>query len=466
MNILQIRSGISQWDYKRGMVPTFTFKLHIGGFGQDIVDDLSLTKIPYAPTKGDKIYFLPNVNVPRVKFKNVCVEHNVKNVRDFFQATVFFGSKKSLNEMTDTHWLYKCPTKYFVEFFELVKSRMDEYDVEKTETALEYYTEEFVALDSNLIQIINEEESIITDDDFGYSENLMTVKEEYQDLYNHLKGKVILDESCVINVLNGEDATEIDESMYNHLCEMFDSSDTDNHVLAMEIMANSKYVESLVYLELLFYKYYSAISDRHTKNHVNFKSLVSYLGKDKSYMSTDIDDIAKSLIDKDQFTTDKIDIVMSYLSDDIKLRGTSKYFAVKTITVHPDFAYVLNKNYEYEVQADFVPTVVESPEVGELPAYEGSEGPIGPQGHADPVGELGAPGVDGIESVESEFAAEDNFEEEVEWPVEEPVFTEEEDEAIGEAIAELEPESITVLSESKSNNNQIATNDPDDFEWF
>jgi hypothetical protein len=49
--------------------------------------------------------------------------------------------------------------------------------------------------------------------------------------------------------------------------------------LAMEIMANSKYVESLIYLELLFYRYAGRISDRHTKNHVNFKSLLGYLGK-------------------------------------------------------------------------------------------------------------------------------------------------------------------------------------------
>jgi hypothetical protein len=80
-------------------------------------------------------------------------------------------------------------------------------------------------------------------------------------------------------------------------------------------------------------------------------------------MSTDIDDIAKSLIDKDQFTTDKIDIVMNYLSDDIKLRGTSRYFAVKTITVHPDFAHVLNNNYKYEVDSEFVSTVEDAPEV-------------------------------------------------------------------------------------------------------
>lgn len=448
MNVLQIRSGISQWDYNRGMIPTFSFGLHIGGFGQDILDELSLTKVPYVPTKGDKIYFLPSVNVPRVKFKNVCVEHNIKNVRDFTQATVYFGSKKSLNEMTNTHWLYKCPTKYFVALFDLVKDKMDAYDVEKTETALEYYTEEFVALDNNLIQIITQEESLITDDDFGYSENLMTVKEEYQELYKYLKDKVILDESCVINVLNGEDATEIDQNMYNHLCEMFDSSDTDNHVLAMEIMANSKYVESLVYLELLFYKYSFKMHERNTKNHVNFKSLISYLDKHKPYMSTDIDDIGKSLIDKDQFTTDKIDIVMDYLSDDIKLRGSTKYFTVKSVTVHPDFAHVLNKNYTYEVQEDFVPTVAEIPVVEEA------------------VEEIPVQVEAVTEESESEFAAEDNFEEEVEWPVEEAIFTEEQDEAIGEAIAAIEEATAILEERPVSNNNQIETNGTDDFGWF
>lgn len=448
MNVLQIRSGISQWDYNRGMIPTFSFGLHIGGFGQDILDELSLTKVPYVPTKGDKIYFLPSVNVPRVKFKNVCVEHNIKNVRDFTQATVYFGSKKSLNEMTNTHWLYKCPTKYFVAFFELVKDRMDAYDVEKTETALEYYTEEFVALDNTLIQIINNEESIITDDDFGYSENLMTIKEEYQELYKHLKDKVILDESCVINVLNGEDATEIDQNMYDHLCEMFESSDTDNHVLAMEIMANSKYVESLIYLELLFYKFNHAISNTHTKNHVNFKSLVSYLAKDKNYLGTDIDDIVNSLRDKGQLTPDKLDILLTYTSDDIQKRGDTKYFTVKTVSVNPEVLAELNSNYSYELQEDFVPTVAEIPVVEEA------------------VEEIPVQVEAVTEEPESEFAAEDNFEEEVEWPVEEPIFTEEQDEAIGEAMAAIEEATVILEEKSVSNNNQIEANGTDDFGWF
>ncbi len=59
---------------------------------------------------------------------------------------------------------------------------------------------------------------------------------------------------------------------------MFKSSDKDNHIMAMEIMANSNYVESALYLLLLLEEYGHRIADCNTKNHVNFKSMVSYFG--------------------------------------------------------------------------------------------------------------------------------------------------------------------------------------------
>lgn len=450
MNILQINSGISRYDYENGLgAVSFSIKLHVGGFGQDISDELSLNKTSYIPTKGDKIFFLPNVNVPRVKFKNVCVEHAVKNVRDFNQATVFFGSKKSLNEMTNTTWSYKCPVKEFLAFFELVKPKMDEYDIEKVETALEFYTEDLIAVDYNLNEIINNEKSIIKDETFHYSENLMIVKEEYQELYKFLQDKTILDESSVINVLNGEDATEIDKVMFEHISEMLDSSDTDNHVLAMEIMANSKYTESLIYLELLFYKYAHIISNSKTKTHVNFKSLTSYLGKDKNYLDTDIDKVVTSLINKGQLTSDNLDILLSYASKNIQNRGDSRYFTVKTISVVPDLLAELNSNYTYGVQEDFVHSAVEE------------------------IIEIKEPIIH--EESKSEFAAEDNFEVASEKEVShmlygvdnediEASFTLEEEEEDDTDI--LEPEVDFIISESELNNNQIDTNDTNDFEWF
>lgn len=453
MNIIKITSDIPRHSENYTRLPDVTFDINIltGGFDTEVIDSFNLIKTPYTPNKGDKIYFLPGVNVPRVKFKNVCVEHGIKTIRDVEQATVIFASKKSISDLTTSHWAYKCNTQEFKDFIKHYESDIDNHDLDKIETALEFYNQEFIAVDYNLFDwIVN---TIPATNSSRYSERLSMIKDEYVDLFNSIQGKEILDESSVINVLNGEDAAEIDKSMFEHLSDMFESSDTDNHVLAMEIMANSKYVESLIYLELLFYKYSHKIYDRHTKNHVNFKSLISYLGKDKSYLNTDIDGIAHSLVNKDQFTTDKLEIIMEYLSSDIQARGDSQYFTVKTITVHPDHIAKLNSNYTYEVQKDYAPAVEEIAEVEELPAYEGSEGPIGPQGHADPVGELGAPGVDGIESVESEFAVEDNFD----------ISTEEGEEDDTDV---LEPEPISEVSESQSNNNQIETNDTNDFEWF
>ena len=424
MNIIKITCDVARYSENYDRFPDGTFEINMitGDFNTEITDLFNLVKTPYNPSKGDKIYFLPGVNVPRVKFKNVCVEYGIRTIRDIEQATVIFASKKSLSDITTSHWSYKCKTDDFKAFIELYKSDIDDYNLDKIETALEYYDKELIAIDYNLKEWISNK--IPQDAGFPYSERLSMIKDEYADLYNSILGKELLDESCVMNVLNGEDATEIDKDMFEHLSEMFESSDNDNHVLAMEIMANSKYVESLIYLELLFYKYAGKISDRHTRNHVNFKSLIGYLGKDKSYLGTNIDDIAKSLENKDQFTTDKLEIIMEYLSNDIQRTGDSEYFTVKTITVHPDHIAKLDSNYTYETQKDYVPTLVEKP----ITEEEIEEIPI----QIEAV----------IEEQESEITVQDILEEEV--------------------VTNLD----NICDKPESNNNQIKTNDTNDFDWF
>jgi len=424
MNIIKITCDVARYSENYDRFPDGTFDIDIltGNFDTEVTDLFNLVKKPYTPSKGDKIYFLPGVNIPRVKFKNVCVEHGIKTIRDIEQATVIFGSKKSLCDITTSHWSYKCKTSDFKDFIKLYEADIDNHSLEKIENALEYYDQEFIAIDYNLKDWVSNKVS--GGNSFPYSERLSMIKDEYADLFNSLLNKEILDESCVMNVLNGEDATEIDKEMFKHLSEMFESSDNDNHVLAMEIMANCKYVESLIYLEMLFYKYAGRIADKHTKNHVNFKSLLGYLEKDKSYLVTDIDDIAKSLENKDQFTTDKLEIIMEYLSKDIQNTGDSKYFTVKTITVHPDYIANLGSNYTYEVQKDYVPTLVENP----ITEEEIEEIPI----KIEAV----------IEEQESEFTVEDTLEEEV--------------------VTNLD----NICDKPESNNNQIKTNDTNDFDWF
>jgi len=192
------------------------------------------------------------------------------------------------------------------------------------------------------------------------------INKDYIHLYQLIKGREIIDESCLLDQLNGDDAVIIDADMFTQLSTMFNSSDDDNHILAMEILANSKYKESLLYIEMLFKDYSYKIGNCHTKNHVNFKSLLSYLGKANRYIDTSLDNIMESLISKKVLTKDKVDILLENYGHEIKNRGDSNYFKVQTITVNEDTLSLLNENYNYKVIKDYEPLIVENLEEEEL----------------------------------------------------------------------------------------------------
>jgi hypothetical protein len=357
-NILVIQSHDLETHYENNSSQEITFDIDsfLGDFNAESSSLLNIVKEPYVPQEGDKIYFLPQVSVPRVKFKNVSVEYGIKTVRDPKLANVFFGCSRSIHSMTNNLWHYKAQVKDFLEFIKVIEHRLDSHTRDKLETALEFYEKDHIGVSWNIMNCMV---ATVPDTNVSrHSQRLVYIDDIYKEEFMRLQSLKIYDESSVIDILNGEEATVIDETMYLHLREMFHSSDKDNHVLAMEIMANSKYTESLIYLELLFHFHASRMMDSNTKNHVNFKSLVSYLDKEMRYLYTDINGVVDSLIRKDQFTPDKMEIVMNHLKDVITQTGDSKHFTVKTITIHPDFIAQLGTNFTYQVQDDYI-----SPEV-------------------------------------------------------------------------------------------------------
>jgi hypothetical protein len=238
---------------------------------------------------------------------------------------------------------------------------------------------------------------------------------------------------------------------------MFKSSDNDNHILAMEIMANSNYIDSLLYLELLFKEYSGAMYHCHTKKHVNFKSLLGYLNKD-SYMSTNIDDIMKSLIDKGVLDTEKINVIMDRYAYEIEDHGSTDFFKVKTVTVNPETLALLNANYVYNKLEDFVPEGQVEEEVVEL--------------HANLEDLNSMPGVagvaSGVEGVENDIEI---FDEDIETAFTNIVRDELKSELIeleqSENVSGSETSKTLEDPEEELNNNQTEeTNDTDSFEWF
>ena len=354
-------------------------KIETTNYFDPSIDTFNSNQNGYTPMKGDKLYFLPGVNIPRIKLKDLATKFGIRTVRDVSEATILFGSSKTKDKLTGYTWKYKIPTTIVQLFFETYKNDMDDYQFSKIDNALEFYTEEYILTDWSTARTF-------TDNDLpqwnsysiqpqytdyhsksrSSSEHVHEVNKDYIHLYDLIKGREIIDESCLLDQLNGDDAVIIDADMFTQLTTMFNSSDDDNHILAMEIMANSKYKESLLYIEMIFKNHAYTIGQSSSKNHVNFKSLLSYLNKNNRYIDTSLDDIMDSLISKKVLTKDKVDILLENYSEEIKNRGDSTYFKVQTITVNEDTLSLLNENYNYKVIEDYEPSIVENLEEEKL----------------------------------------------------------------------------------------------------
>jgi hypothetical protein len=85
-----------------------------------------------------------------------------------------------------------------------------------------------------------------------------------------------------------------------------------------------------------------------------------------SYFRMNIDDVMNKLKKHKQLTKENIDIVLKLHGDDITRGGDSMFFRVKTITLCTEYLEVMDFNYTFVVQEDFIAS---SPEI-ELPDLE------------------------------------------------------------------------------------------------
>ena len=321
-----------------------------GSFNRDYI--IPLLTDEYVPTKGDKVYFLPGVTVPRVKFKEIALEYGIRTVRNPNDANVFFGNISTADKITDGRWVYKIETKYLIDALDNNTLDLDEFYIDKLRTALEFYTNEFIATDHPFALAIAEDAE-------KNQVRMQTILDDFTELGKAIEGKIIYEESTIIDKLNGQDASVIDAVMFEQLSTMFKSSDSDNCVLGMEILANCKYSASLPYMLLLFKEFSGQMYNSNTKNHVNFKSLVNLLGGNILHRN-DIDELCDILKDKGQLTPDRLNIFLDHSHQDILNRGNSRYFKVKTITLDEEILASLNSNYTYAtVYKDYIPVEIE-----------------------------------------------------------------------------------------------------------
>lgn len=392
----------------------------------------------YTPAQGDSIFLMPGVNIPRVKLKDLALDLGVKIVRDATRANVIISGKATINKITCGRWLHSTTTEEFNKYIDDLKTNLniDQYYVDKYETAVAACSPDVIYMEYGTKNDMQYKGYKVSD---PYSSAVHFVEDEYRDMLDGIQNKTIFDESELLAMINGDDAVTITPEVYSQLVKMFESSDQDNHIMAMEIMANSNYIDSALYLLLLLEGYAYKIGDCHTRNHVNFKSMVSYFTlavKEISWL--DPDKVAKKLMNLDLLTKDWTHVLLQERAEwFVRNIGHSTTFNVGQLIPTPEVQTAINDSYtgviEYKVDSKDVASVTE---FSILPERE-------------------------IESEEEERVSD--LEEDVAF-----------NEAMGEIVDQIDEslkmypiaEEETIAPEPESNNHQIETNESTDIDWF
>ena len=153
------------------------------------------------------------------------------------------------------------------------------------------------------------------------------------DYKTHNELAKIYDIGHLNQVLLG-DAIVIDQDKFAELDKMIKTSDKSNIILAMEIMANTKFAESFHYLYILFFRHCQNMNNLNAWNHVNFKSLrktfekaccsPDYIHTGSNYISYNLSEVTKTLLSLNQFTEGKINQILEELQP--KRLFNSDYF--------------------------------------------------------------------------------------------------------------------------------------------
>jgi len=320
----------------------------------------------------DKLFLSAGVTIPRVKMKNIYNEFGVKTVRDVDQSDKVIIGRKTSDMMSDYKWLYRVKTEAYKNFINTLEvgKNIDQYYVDKVNEALEFYTNQFILINNwSDIKILTDYTCMpgqLKETDYKNSSSFHYIKEDYIEVYKDLITRDLYFEDSLLKYINGTDAVTIDETMFNTLSDMFKSNDQDNAVLAMEIMANSNYLDSLVYLLILFEKFGGPISNQRSRNHVNFKGLCAYL--DIYPHSIHKDDIVRILLRKEAVTIENMSVLLKYYYQDISDYCGSNYFKVQAVTFTDEISQILEKQLVKKVEI-FVP----KPKEEEEPVAEATE---------------------------------------------------------------------------------------------
>jgi hypothetical protein len=326
---------------------------------EDHITDFKSTS-NYNPKAGDAIYFLPGCKIPRIKIKKYYDKFNVKGTNNINKANVVIYGSKTIEEYFLKKSFYKLQKQEFISFiiWANTKGLISNEKLSKISKDIEDTFSDYILtnwIGSKILSGIN------NFNDYKYkpkNNSIEYVFHEYVRCEHWELAEKLLNENNNYyyqdSILKELNESVIDLEMYNTLCNMFESNDSQNHIVAMETMANCDYEKSAVYILLLIYNNATSIRNSNTKYHINFQSLLDFFEIQKLYLRLSLDRIVEILKNKNLLTQSNVDILLPLATNEIESLSYHTNFKIAKVEFSPqDF----ETNEEIEFDEDIFQTL-------------------------------------------------------------------------------------------------------------
>jgi hypothetical protein len=279
------------------------------------------SKADFKFEEGKTYFYLPDVSIPRFKLKATTEALNVKSTRSSEKADyIFMGpvkKNKSSDNLSNAEVTYKSYYRINDDLhrFDQVKNFSTELDSKLNEIAL-LSTSYDILIDHDVIDKLRgqwkEQYGKWLWMSFYTTKNFISLK--HPSLLSKLRHQ-----DDLIDLVNKDSIVITDEKMKD-LQGMFDSKDNDNIVLAMEIMANSNFEESILNNYFLLINNLAKISQAKESSHRNFQNFMLFYGLDLRHLhgrirNSDVDYISSFLKEYGKLTQEAMNKILKMYAD-------------------------------------------------------------------------------------------------------------------------------------------------------
>lgn len=336
---------------QEGIQFTTRLALHKSELAEGAISEVLADTTEYQFSASDKIFFMPGCTVPRFKVKQLCEATGMSVGKTPDNATVIIKGDNTEQEIVQQEYISEYIT---------------------AEECLDWIEKNYPVGNLGTLSIKQE---LSKDDTFDlvvlYSHSSKTairtgaastsyrwVKQTVNSVSSHIyiwisedkklrdfdkildTMKPIVYQNNLLAIINSSNV--MTEEMYHEAVKMFESQDTNNHVLAMELMANCDYQKSAIYLLLLLKNHSSEIYNRKEKDHVNFRSLCSFFDVDAGSSLT-LDEVIETCTRVNAIGTEELPILMKLVKEDMSDDLSSTFFRVKDIEPNDDLTEAIER---------------------------------------------------------------------------------------------------------------------------